>query len=274
VEDQFDNLEVADGIGEVMVLDASTALMAADRAQIDSQVATAKQYPRSVTGAIRKATELATLDQATAASCLYCLPRSGKKIEGPSVRMAEIIAHAWTNMRVQAEVTAIDEKFLTATATAMDLEANVGFRMSVKRRITDRHGKRFNEDMIVVTSNAACSIASRNVVFKVVPKALWEPVYQRARRASIGKRETIQEQRKTALDWFSKKGMSNAQVFEMLGVKGSDDIGMDELITLLGTKTAIEEGDTTVEFLTAKGIAQSDGAQQLNAALKNDAIQA
>lgn len=266
--EEMEKVQPEDSESDMVVMDASIAMTASDRAQIDVQVMTAKQYPRSVTAAMRRATELATLDQGTAASCIYALPRDGKIIDGPSARLAEIVAYAWTNIRVQAEVTAIDDRYLTATATCMDLENNVGYRVSVKRRITDKHGKRYKDDMIVVTGNAACSIASRNVVFKVVPKALWEPIYKRARAASAGSRETFEQQRKKAMEWAAKVGIGSAQVFELLGVKGIEDIGLDELITLHGIRTAIEEGDTTVEHLLAKSNAPTDGATKLNEALK------
>ena len=64
------------------------------RAEIDVQITTAKRYPRSVTAFRREAEEMATLDEETAGSMFYVLPRAGKNIEGPSVRLAEIVGSA------------------------------------------------------------------------------------------------------------------------------------------------------------------------------------
>lgn len=50
------------------------------RGEIDMQIATAKKYPRSISKFKAKALEMATLDEETAESCFYNLPREGKEI--------------------------------------------------------------------------------------------------------------------------------------------------------------------------------------------------
>ena len=62
-----------------------------ERASVDSQVATAKQYPRNITRSINNSIAMATMDNDTAQSCGYALPRGGKPITGPSVHLAKII---------------------------------------------------------------------------------------------------------------------------------------------------------------------------------------
>lgn len=247
----------------------SVALGAVDRASIDIQIATAKRYPRSVDKAIKEALTLATLDEETAGSMFYALPRSGKTIEGPSARLAEIMAYSWGNLRADADIVAEDKTHVTAMGTCFDLEKNVAVRVRVRRRITDRHGRRFNEDMVGVTSNAAISIALRNSVFKVIPASLVRRIYQEARTASLGKGGTITQKRQKALGWFNKAGVKDEQVFELLDVRGMDDIGEDELITLRGLVTAIKDGDTTVEQ-TFNPPKKSAGAEDLNEALDED----
>jgi hypothetical protein len=237
-----------------------------DRASIDVQIATAKRYPRSVDKALKEALTLATLDEETAASMFYALPRSGKTIEGPSARLAEIMAYSWGNLRVDADIVAEDRTHITAMGTCFDLEKNVAIRVRVKRRITDKIGKRYNEDMIGVTSNAAISIALRNAVFKVVPQAFVRRIYGEARRASLGKGGTITQKRQKALEWFAKLGIQETQVLEVLGVRGIDDIGEDQLITLRGMVTAIQDGEATVEQMFSRG-SDSEKTQGLDEAL-------
>jgi len=243
---------------EVQTVDLGVALTAAERAGLDVQVTTAKQYPRSITDALRTAEDLATLDEDTAMGCFYLIPRAGKKIEGPSARLAEIMAYSWGNLRCDAAVVGDDATHITAVGTTFDLERNVAIRVQVKRRITNAQGKRFNEDMVTVAGNAAISIALRNSVFKVIPAALTQKVYQAARKASVGEAGTLTQKRQNALAWFAKTGIPEAEVFKMLEVKGVDDIGVDELITLRGISTALKDGDTTVESLLAHG---SEGAE-------------
>lgn len=248
---------------ELVAMDASVAMEASERGQLDVQIATAKQYPRSIDKARKDALALATGDEFVARSCLYALPRGGKVIEGPSVRLAEIIAHTWGNIRVQGEVVSIDDKAATLQATCLDLEKNVGFRVTVRRRITGKHG-RYNEDMINMTCNAGISVALRNAIFKVVPKALWNSIYLRCRKTAAGDEATFKDRKKELLKWYKEKGATPAQVCEFISVRGTDDIGGDEYITLLGIQTSIETGETNIERLLSKGTEQSDKTQDMN----------
>lgn len=232
---------------EVMTLDAGTALEAVNRAEVDVQIATARRFPRSIRAFKQQALELATLDEETAASMFYALPRGGKKIEGPSVRMAEVIASTWGNLRVEARVAAIDDRYVTAVGTCMDLEKNYAARSEVKRRITNRAGRRFDDDMIQVTCNAACSIAMREAVFKVVPRALFKDIYEQAKLCSVGKALSIQEKRHNALAWFGKAGVPQDRVLGYLGRAGVEEITVDDLITLVGIRTAIKDGEISIE---------------------------
>lgn len=227
------------------------ALPALLRAEIDGQIATARAFPRSNSGFIREATELVCLTEEMAESCIYALPRGKgadkKTIEGPSARFAEVIQHCFGNNRGGARVVAEDGEFITAQGTYHDLEKNVQVVMEVKRRITDSKGRRYNADMIGVTGNAAASIAHRNAVLKGIPKAMWLPIYERARAVVVGDVTTLTTKREQALAWFAKVGVTPEQIVATLGVGGVEDIGLDELAILAGIKTAIREGSTTPE---------------------------
>ena len=253
---------------------ASTALSAVDKASIDMQIATAKQYPRVVSKSLKEAMSLATLDEETATSMFYALPRRmhGKKkvIEGPSARLAEIMAYSWGNLRVDADIVGEDRTHVTAMGTCFDLEKNVAVRVRVKRRITNANGQRFNDDMIGVTSNAAISIALRNCVFKVVPRSFVDRIFGEARKASIGKAGTMEQKRGKAMELFAKMGVEPAEIFAVLEVKDLDDLGEEELITLRGLYTAIRDGDTTIEQ-TFRPSKHTEGARDLNAALDGKA---
>lgn len=240
---------------EVMEVESTAiALSANERATIDIQIATAKQYPRSIDKALKEVEALACRDEETAASMFYSLPRAGKDIEGPSARLAEIMAYSWGNMRVDSDIVGEDDTHITAVGTCFDLEKNVAIRIRVRRRITDKQGRRFNEDMVTVTGNAAISIAVRNSIMKVIPRVFTQGVYEQARQTSVGKAGTLSQKRQNALNWFTKVGLPEEKVFELLAVNGLEDIGIDELIRLRGLRTALKEGDTTVEMLLESGI--------------------
>lgn len=258
-------------IGMVSSLDAGAALEAVTRGEIDIQIATAKRFPRSITAFKRQAEELATLDEATAATMFYRLPRGRKTIEGPSVRMAEVVAYAWGNLRVDARIAGEGETTVTAVGTAFDLERNVAVRSEVTRRITDSNGVRYNVDMIAVTKNAACSIAFREAVFKAVPRALYLEVVEQAKLAAIGKAKTMEERRDAAFGWFVKAGVDPARVLAHLGRKGLQDVTVDDLVTLTGYKTAIKDGELQIDEAFPLAGEPSDAASAAETRLRDAA---
>lgn len=216
-------------------------------AAIDVQIATAKRFPRSIKKFHADALSLATLDEETAGSCFYSVPRDGKQIEGPSVRLAEIVAACWGNLRAQANIVDEDDQFITASGMAWDLEKNVAVSTEVRRRITNKYGKRYSADMINTTANAACSIALRNAMFKVIPLAMIRPVYDAARKVAIGDATTLVKRRSDMVTAFQKMGVSAEQICTAVNKVGLEDIGLDELATLRGLYTAIKDGETSVD---------------------------
>lgn len=236
----------------------TTALQEITKGEVDIQVTTARRFPRSIRKFQHDALSMATIDRDTAASCFYALPRGGNTIEGPSTRLAEIVAGCWGNLRCESRVTDIGNEFVTAQGTAWDMERNVLIRTEVKRRITNRSGARFNEDMITVTGNAAASIAFRNAVFKVVPSAYVNTILDQARSTAVGDSRTLVQSRAAAFAWLAKAGAHEDRVLALLKKTSIEDVGLEEVKTLRGLATAIKEGTTTVDesFPTAAEAAE------------------
>lgn len=232
---------------EIVEREVEAKLPMTQGAGVDVQVATAKRYPRSIESFVRRCKEMATLDAEVAASCVYALPRDGKSIEGPSARLAEIVASAWGNMRVQAGATDHDDRYITARGEAWDVETNVAVGFEVRRRITGKNGKTYNDDMIVVTGNAAASIALRNAVFKAVPSAYWRPIYQECRRVIAGDVRTFHARRDDMLKAFNVMGVTTDRLIASLGLKGVLDLTLDHMVTLTGVFNALKDGETTIE---------------------------
>lgn len=251
---------------EVLHLDAGAALTAADRAQIDVQISTAKRYPRDIARSQREALALVTADEEVAGSMFYALPRKqdGKSIhiEGPSVRFAETLVYCWGNIRAEARIVGTDDTHITAQGTCIDLEKNIGARVEVRRRITDKKGRRFSEDMIITTGNAASSIAYRNAVFKVVPMALAKRIYEAAKRTATGGVAPIEARRQRALAWFARVGAPEERVLALLEIGTVNEITEEHLITLTGLKNAISDGDTTIEEAFGGGARETGPSAQ------------
>lgn len=226
---------------------------AVERANVDSQVATAKRYPRDIRRSIDNSVVMATMNQETAQSCSYALPRGGKPITGPSVHLAKIIVSNWGNMRTEAKVVQITDKQVISRGTCWDLETNVASAFEVRRSIIGKNGQRFSDDMITVTGNAANSIAYRNAVFAVIPKAITDRVYYAAQKfitGDLSDSDKLLKVRTGVLNNFKNNyGITEEEVVKMCGKQTANQIGADEISMLMGTIQALKDGDTTVDEL-------------------------
>jgi hypothetical protein len=214
-----------------------------------TKVSTAKRYPRSIKAFKQTLFELACMDEETAASCFYVIPRAGKTIEGPSVRFAEIVASCWGNLQYGSRVIALDDEWITTQGICYDYEKNNSCSFEVRKRITDKNGRRYSEDMIEVTGRATCAKAFREAVFKIVPRPFWQQAYEQAKLTSIGKGKTMAKMREDCFNTFKKAGINDKQLLTFIGRSGIDDVTTDDIITLRGVWTAAKEEGVSVESL-------------------------
>ena len=243
------NYEVA----QVAQGDAQSVIQmdAIEKANVDVQVATAKQFPRNVTRAIQNSIVMATIDPETAQMMRYALPRGGKPITGPSVHLAMLIVSNWGNVRAEAKVVQITDSQVVSRGTCWDLENNVATAIEVRRNIKGKNGQRFSDDMITVVGNAANSIAFRNAVFSVIPKAVTDKVYRAAQECITGDlsdEAKLLQKRTNCLKFFNDEyGITEEEVIKLCGKQTVNQIKADEIALMLGIYQSLKDGDTTVE---------------------------
>ena len=237
-----------------------------DKANVDAQVSTAKRYPRNISRAVDNSIALATLDNETAQSMGYALPRDGKPITGPSVHLAKLVVSNWGNMRTEAKVVSVTDKEVISRGTAWDLENNVASAFEVRRKITGKDGRRFNEDMITVTGNAANSIAYRNAVFAVVPKGIVDKIYKAAQKQITGDlsdEDKLIKRRANAIKFFNDEyAITEDEVLKLCGKQTVKQIKADEIALLIGIMQSLKDGDTTVDELM-KSIRKDESKDRL-----------
>ena len=243
------NYEVA----QVAQGDAQSVIQmdAIEKANVDVQVSTAKQFPRNVTRAIQNSIVMATIDPDTAQMMRYALPRGGKPITGPSVHLAKLIVSNWWNMRAEAKVVQITDSQVVSRGTCWDLENNVATAIEVRRNIKNKNGQRFSDDMITVVGNAANSIAFRNAVFSVIPKAVTDKVYKAAQECITGDlsdEAKLLQKRTNCLKFFNDEyGITEEEVIKLCGKQTVNQIKAEEIALMLGIYQSLKDGDTTVE---------------------------
>ena len=226
---------------------------AIERANIDSQISTAKQYPRDIRRSIDNSIVIATMNEETAQSCGYALPRGEKIITGPSVHLAKIMVSNWGNIRTEAKVVQITDKHVISRGTCWDLETNVASAFEVRRNIIDSKGRRFSDDMITVTGNAANSIAYRNSVFAVIPQAITNRVYEAAQRLITGDlsdADKILKKRTLIINSFKNEyAITEEEVLKLCGRQTVNQININEISTLIGILQSLKDVDTSVDYL-------------------------
>lgn len=237
---------------EILDREEPTALESIERASIDSQVATAKRYPRTLSKVKSDMLSFATLDEETAASCFYTLPRGGKTIQGPSVRLAEIALSCYSNLRAGSRpistVTTGDHPHVIIQAVAHDLEKNVAITIEKRRRITKKKNKEaIDEDDINLAVNACSAIAFRDAVFKVVPLALIKPVFEQAKLVAIGDIKSLGVKRQKIVERLLQMGAKIENILGKVEAKKVEDIDLTKLELLIGLGTALKDGETTLE---------------------------
>lgn len=240
----------------------------ADSSLIDRQIATAKRYPRSIDQCKKEALTLATENTDVASSCFYSFPQGGTQVDGPSVRLAEIMVNCWGNMRSEKYVVDVLDDKVIGGGMCADLQKNTAMKCQTERSILNKKGKRYPDHMIEKTANAASSIAFRNAVFSVIPQAYIEPVYQAAREASLGKGKTMEQKREECMNWFLSRDVSKDAVLDLRGAEGVQDLSEQDLIDLRGMANAIEDNQVTIDqvFGDADSSSRTD---EINQYIKN-----
>jgi hypothetical protein len=168
---------------------------------------------------------------------------------GPSVRLAEIAASAYGNLHVGARPLEVgpNDSVCTAQGVAWDLQKNVRVTVEKTRRITGKTGRRYSDDMVIVTQNAAASIALRDAIFRVIPRAYINEIYDRARAVAVGTEKAIGERRAQVVSKLTKMGATLERILAKVERADLEQVTKEDLETLIGLGTAIKEGQIKVD---------------------------
>lgn len=252
--------EILDDAGDI----GSTSLaIGLSRAEIDTQIATARAFPRGLIAVQKQLLEFVTLDEDTAIECMYALKRGKKAITGPSIRFAEALQASYGNCRSASRIVFVDraEKVVIAEGAFHDLQTNSAKRAEVRRGIVTKEGRIYGADMITVTGNAAAQIALRNAILSGVPRLFWRNAFATVQRIITGDVTTLATKRAKAIEAFAVWGVKPEDIFRVLEVAGEQEIGLDDIPILRGMFAAIKNQEATVEetFYRLGGEAAADG---------------
>ena len=121
------NLVASNPFGSVSEIKMEGALIESEsqRAiqEVQAALVIAKRFPRDSIRAMDRIIN-DCCRPTLAATALYCYPRGGVEVTGPSIRLAEAMAQSWGNMEFGVKELSTDDKSSEIMAYAWDLETN------------------------------------------------------------------------------------------------------------------------------------------------------
>lgn len=260
-----------DDVNDVVVAEVpnASALEVITKAEIDTAIATAKAYPRELAAVRRDVLFLAAADQETAESCFFALPakdENGKEItiDGESIRLAEIVASTWGNLKWGKRILNIDRvnKRVTSQGSVLDMEKNTFAQVEETKNILTKRGVIYSEHMITMTGKAAASIALRNAIFQIIPKVFFLAIMREIKDVAAGRKPGYMLTEKERKEWkaepldvrvgkafkfFNNWGITSERIFASLGVKNIEAVTEDHLIKLTGIKSGVNQGEVKLD---------------------------
>ena len=232
----------------------SQALSTREQAEIQAAFIMAINNPRNEAKAFTKIQQ-ACKRPGFAEGALYCYPRGGNKIEGPSVKLAREQARCWGNLRYGWRVTNRDSFSTTIEGYCLDLEANSRIEQTttIENKIF-RRGQGWitpdERDYREMVSKAG-AILVRNSILQILPPDITEESMRAAKETQVkaAKGELEQDHdaatRRLALA-FRDLFVTVEMLEENLG-HGIDIVTPEELTELRNIYTSIRAGQSKRE---------------------------
>lgn len=256
---QMDNINQG-----TVAIEASRAI-----AEAQGKLVIAKRFPRDEIASYAKAIQ-ACSRPAMAAKAFYSFPRSGGKVEGPTIRFAEELARCWGNLDYGIKELSQDDGKSEMQAYCWDLETNA---QSVQN-FTNPHAREVSGKMKELTSQRDiyennANMATRRLrarILAILPAWYVEDCIEQCKKTLAGNsEEPLVDRVKKMVLAFSKLGVTQEQIETRLGRK-VDTMTPDDLVDFIGIYNAIKQGESrAAEWFDAPAT-----ASDLTAALKGE----
>lgn len=230
-----------------MPIQDTAALAAITRGECESSLMLARDLPRPSLAQFKaEVLAEATDNQEVALSCGYAITKGGQQIHGPSVRLAEIVAASFPNIRTGSRIIEIGEDFVRAQGFFHDLERNVAITEEVVTSIRKRDGQRYTHDMIQTVCQATQAKAFRNCVLKGVGRWRIVPLYREIMAYARGKPDELEARRSKCMEFLTRRlGIERANVLARVNRKREEDLDLDDIAFLHKLCVAISDGEAT-----------------------------
>lgn len=222
-------------------------------AEARGQMQLAKMFPRNTFEANAELME-ACKQRTLAEVAFYSVPRAGGSVTGPSIRLAEEIARCYGNFEYGHRELSRTDKKSEVEVYAWDKERNNrSIRQLTVYHVQDtKNGPKELRDQKDIDDKIS-NVASKQVrgrILALVPKWMVQGAIEACRDTLVGGGElTITEQVTRMIAAFAKFGVKPQNLADKLGHPLAN-VTPDDLVTLRGIYTALNEGAKTDEYFS------------------------
>lgn len=233
--------------------------------RLDQLGSMSRESRRDIGDCFEEAKAMVHLDKEAAKSCSYSLPRGGKQITGPSVRLAEIMQAAWGNITVSVDNFTLEKDDSGRTSIkvwgwAVDTQKNNAVQSFESATVFQKKGKGIDDDAISNAIDRAKALLYRDLIFKVIPKAYTNVVYNEAMTVALGSDKLRERIDKIIERFYESYGVDEKTLLTYLNKPNRSTMDAEDVQHLMGIGTAIKDGHTTIaEVFSPREGAEDEG---------------
>ncbi|MDL4842806.1 hypothetical protein [Aquibacillus rhizosphaerae] len=232
--------------------------------EVKGQIFMARQFPRNVFQS-----EQRILDNckrpALAQVAVYSYPRGGTKVEGPSIRLAEVLAQNWGNLSFGVKELEQREGESVALAYAWDLETNV----RQEKVFTVKHSRKAKGNIKklddprdiyeLVANNGARRV--RSCILGVIPGDIVEKAVEECNRTMQGNNKSpFKDRIASALTAFKEKYRVTQDQIEGRFGYNLDAFTERDLADLIKIYNSLKDGMSKPEDWFSKGAKKEENS--------------
>ena len=250
-----------------------------EASEIQAMVFMAKQFPRNQIQAADRILNACTR-QTLADSAVYSYPRGGQNVEGPSIRLAEVLAQNWGNLDFGIRELSQENGVSTVEAYAWDLETNVRqakvFQV-VHKRVSKGGAKTLTDprDIYEMVANQG-SRRLRACILSIIPGDIVEMAVKQCsvtQAVSVGKTpKEVQETIRKMVAVMSKFGITAENIQDRYQCR-IEAIRPAQIVELRKIHTSLKDGmSKPSDWFAIQEVKKSD-AQDLNAMVEAQPVE-
>lgn len=244
LQDQFQNQQSNTGV-------TAQATSSREMEEVKGQIFMARQFPRNVFQSEQRILD-ACKRPSLAETAIYSYPRGGARVEGPSIRLAEVLAQNWGNIAFGVKELEQKDGESVAMAYAWDLETNV----RQERVFTVKHSRfargKLNKltdprDIYEMVANNG-SRRVRACILSIIPGDIVEKAVEECNKTISGANESpLKDRLNRALKGFMENyRVTQEQIEERFGYS-IDAFTERDLLDLVKIFNSLKDGMSKVE---------------------------